>query len=891
MNTFFRLRKAALFVVAGLAAVFMVAGCKGDDGDETGGGNNASAASLTSVSIKGPSDIAADGTGTLTATAGYTGEIASYITYKWEIATGKDSAEIVGTGSKATIKGTNTTEQSKSVTVKVTAAYDGTTKTATHTVTIAAKGASVKNEITGLELVPPTPSVACNGQVMLTPKVTYTGNLTESDFTVTWKITDGSDYAELVNPSAKARGELTFTGGNMRILQAKNETNSKQTVTVSVTVSAGGKSLTEECTVTVDAASTTENRTWIWNPSRAATVAAVSSDTPSKDSEHNTSVTLINGAAISESSLTDSEGTTYSNALSFSGGGSTTLKAIKFAVDGACKISVVARSGGTDERTLNLSDGSTVLATFPAVSKSTTPSPQSYEYTGDSRNLYLFSAGSGINVYLIKIVYGSSSSSSVIKVTISGGSSVTVDKSVTLTATPNVTPSGAYTWKITAGTDYVTLGTSTTNTNTITVTGKAAGTAKITATVDDVTSAPYTVTVREAGAKEIFLDDEPVGYAEITYPTGKGTTVTTKKELTDALSKGGLIYVSGEIDVSEGCLPSTAGGATSALDSFVAANDSTYKTYEDFKTAYAASCSAATDDKSSSAPESTLGTTMWKLNKAYGEKIKLTVKSNTTIIGLAGAVIKGGTFQISNASNVVIRNLTIRDAYDPFPHHESDDGFNAQWDNIAVVDSSYNIWIDHCTLEDTMKYSKVTIKDGEQEKWQTYDGLCDITKSSHNVVVSYCLFKNHDKTMLIGSGSSDVNGSNITIHHNRFLNCGQRLPMTCYSNMHIYNNSYERDSDAYYNQTASIAARYDKYTIIAENNYFGKDVKKCITASTNAKGKCYESGNMFVSGSCELSTQPNKPFTPSYTYDLDKASDIPEIVAEDAGAGVWTVQQ
>lgn len=855
-----------------------------------GGGNNAS---LTSVSISGTSGIAADGNGTLTATAVSTGEIASDITYKWEITTGKDSAEIVGTGSTVTIKGKNTTDQNKTVTVKVTASYDGTTKTDTHTVTVAAKGVSVKNEITGLELVPPASSVACNGQVTLAPKVTYTGNLTESDFTVTWEITGGSDYAELVVPSAKARGELTFTDDNIRILQAKNGTNSEQTVIVSVTVSAGGKSLTKECTVTVGAAtSTTENRTWIWNPSRAVTVTTVSSDTASEDSEHNTSVTLINGAEIGSlgsSVVTDSEGATYSNALKFDGGGSTTSKAVKFAVDGACKISVVARSGGTDERTLNLSDGSTKLATFPAVSKSTTPSPHSYEYAGGSGSLYLFSAGNGINVYLIKIVYGSSSSSSVTTVAISGSSSVTVDKSVTLTATPNATSSGAYTWKITEGAASVTLGTSTTNT--ITVTGKAAGTAKITATVDDVTSAPYTVTVIEAGAKEIFLDDEPVGYAEITYPTGKGTTVTTKKELTNALSKGGLIYVSGEIDVSEGCLPSTAGGATSALDSFVAANDSTYKTYEEFKTAYAASCSAATNDKKSSAPESTLGKTMWKLNKAYGEKIKLTVKSNTTIIGLAGAVIKGGTFQISNASNVVIRNLTIRDAYDPFPHHESDDGFNAQWDNIAVVDSSYNIWIDHCTLEDTMKYSKVTIKGGGQEKWQTYDGLCDITKSSHNVVVSYCLFKNHDKTMLIGSGDSDVNGSNITIHHNRFLNCGQRLPMTCYSNMHIYNNSYERDSDAYYNQTASIAARYDKYTIIAENNYFGKDVKKCITPSTDAKGKCYESGNVFVSGNCELSTQSSKPFTPSYTYDLDNASDIPEIVAEDAGAGVWTVQQ
>ncbi|MDE7139738.1 MAG: hypothetical protein K2O09_03135, partial [Treponemataceae bacterium] len=68
MNTFFRLRKTAMVVVAGLAAVFMVAGCKGDDGDGVGGGNTSSTASLPGVSIKGTSTIAADGTSTLTAT-------------------------------------------------------------------------------------------------------------------------------------------------------------------------------------------------------------------------------------------------------------------------------------------------------------------------------------------------------------------------------------------------------------------------------------------------------------------------------------------------------------------------------------------------------------------------------------------------------------------------------------------------------------------------------------------------------------------------------------------------------------------------------------------------------------------------------------------------------
>ncbi len=394
-------------------------------------------------------------------------------------------------------------------------------------------------------------------------------------------------------------------------------------------------------------------------------------------------------------------------------------------------------------------------------------------------------------------------------------------------------------------------------------------------------------------ATYISASDTPEGYASITPQTRSSTTVTTRAGLLSAIANGGLIYVSGTIDMSAGCLPSSAGGTTDELDAFVAENTSNaYTSYTAFQTAYAALCSSSTDDSSSSSTATTLSQTLWTLNKAYGNKIKIAPVSNTTIIGLDGAVIKGGTFQISGVSNVTIRNLTIQDAYDPFPHHEKNDGFNAQWDNIAINNSSTNIWIDHCTLEDTMKYTTVTTKSGS-EKWQTYDGLCDITKSATNVVVSYCILQNHDKTMLVGSGSSDLSGGKISIHHNKFLNCGQRLPMTTYPNMHIYNNSYERDSNAYYSQQACIVGRYSAYTIVAENNYFGNGVTKCLTTSTSAAGSCYASGNVFAESSVStgLAKSSTMPFTPSYTYTLDSASTLSTLLAANAGAGVWTVRQ
>ena len=191
----------------------------------------------------------------------YTGDIASQITYKWVITNGSDYATLSPTSGKSvSIIGNNTTNQKRDVTVKVTASYNGTTADDTHTVTVAAVGVTVENKLTGLELVPSASTVACDGQITLAPKVTYTGMLAESDFTVSdWDITSGSEYAKLIAPTSEARSGLTFTGSNTRILKANNTTDSQQTVEVSVTVSAGEVSLTKSCTVTIKAVPGTSN--------------------------------------------------------------------------------------------------------------------------------------------------------------------------------------------------------------------------------------------------------------------------------------------------------------------------------------------------------------------------------------------------------------------------------------------------------------------------------------------------------------------------------------------------------------------------------------------------------------------------------------------------------
>ncbi|MFF0086887.1 pectate lyase [Streptomyces canus] len=89
--------------------------------------------------------------------------------------------------------------------------------------------------------------------------------------------------------------------------------------------------------------------------------------------------------------------------------------------------------------------------------------------------------------------------------------------------------------------------------------------------------------------------------------------------------------------------------------------------------------------------------------KKQAERVELLVGSNTTIVGLKGAVLKGGSLQVRNATNVIIRNLDLRDAYDCFPVWQPNTGGLGDWktayDTIWLTGSTH-VWVDHVTLSD-----------------------------------------------------------------------------------------------------------------------------------------------------------------------------------------------
>lgn len=218
---------------------------------------------------------------------------------------------------------------------------------------------------------------------------------------------------------------------------------------------------------------------------------------------------------------------------------------------------------------------------------------------------------------------------------------------------------------------------------------------------------------------------------------------------------------------------------------------------------------------------------------AQEARVRIRVGSNTTLVGLGkNATIKGAWFDIrgtsgvpNSRSNIIIRNLTLRDTYDCFPEWDPTDGsagsWNALYDSVSLREAN-NVWIDHNTFEDR------DTRDATQPHYfgvlyQVHDGLLDITNASDLVTVSWNRFRNHDKTMLIGSSDSatgDRGKLRVTLHHNWFDGLGQRVPRVRYGQVHLYNNVYDVRRTPNYGYSWGVGI---ESAIYAEENVFIAD--------------------------------------------------------------------
>jgi pectate lyase len=233
------------------------------------------------------------------------------------------------------------------------------------------------------------------------------------------------------------------------------------------------------------------------------------------------------------------------------------------------------------------------------------------------------------------------------------------------------------------------------------------------------------------------------------------------------------------------------------------------------------------------------------------------VASNKTIIGVgtSGQIVGGGFFLGDATSNVIIRNLTIRDT-----KMADDDPGDDLYDYDGIqMDGADRVWIDHNRI------------------YNMNDGLIDSRKDTTNLTVSWNHLGPNNKSF--GIGWTENVTARITIHHNWIQGTSQRNPSTdnvAYA--HLYNN-YLQSITGYGNYSRG------QTKMVLENSYF-QNVNNPYYPDSTAQLR--ESGSI-CSGCTGRRETLGSAFNPSsfYTYTLNPAAEVPGLVGTYAGPQSW----
>ncbi|WP_158078629.1 RICIN domain-containing protein [Microbulbifer mangrovi] len=231
---------------------------------------------------------------------------------------------------------------------------------------------------------------------------------------------------------------------------------------------------------------------------------------------------------------------------------------------------------------------------------------------------------------------------------------------------------------------------------------------------------------------------------------------------------------------------------------------------------------------------------------------RINVGSNTTIVGLgANSRVLGGSFNLGDASNVILRNFTIEDI---------NPGLVEAGDAVTLSGSS-NIWVDH------MRTNLIS------------DGHVDIN-SSQNVTLSWNHFMGYNP-QVCGNQHHYTNGvgeSQVTFHHNFWDTNSGRNPRLSGSstNAHIYNN-YWLDI-TYFSINTSDGAQAK-----VEGNYFANSSRPHWNESGYMDANI--ASNRYTGRSATDSERDtgDSVFAVPYSYSLDNVDNLPAVLSSQTG--------
>jgi pectate lyase len=302
-------------------------------------------------------------------------------------------------------------------------------------------------------------------------------------------------------------------------------------------------------------------------------------------------------------------------------------------------------------------------------------------------------------------------------------------------------------------------------------------------------------------------------------------------------------------------------------------------------------------------PEGALEAARARSAQRQARVVVLRVPSNTTLIGLGSdAHLTHGNLMIERVDNVIVRNIRFSDSYDHFPAWDPKDNASGEWNSeydTLTLNGATHVWVDHCSFDDGER------PDGGERiafgrRMQHHDGLLDIIRQARHITVSWNIFRNHDKTTLVGNGDGrkdDEGQLQVTFHHNLYTATKERTPRVRYGQVHVYNNLFAGVKGGDYGYGYSLGVGVNSH-IFSERNAF--EMPEGVTPGQLTrwwKGKAFfDRGSLLNGQAVDLlgalrAANPTAPIAadvgwqPFLAAPLDEAAAVAQRVRAGAGAG------
>lgn len=276
--------------------------------------------------------------------------------------------------------------------------------------------------------------------------------------------------------------------------------------------------------------------------------------------------------------------------------------------------------------------------------------------------------------------------------------------------------------------------------------------------------------------------------------------------------------------------------------------------------------------------------------------------ANTTLVGLgAGAGFINAHLLVSKVSQVIIRNLRLRNPCDVEPTWDPQDGdegnWNAEFDAVSIV-GSHHVWVDHNSFTDA-PFTDDTLPVENGKTRQCHDGALDIREASDYVTVSYNHFALHTKNTLVGASDKAVDDAGrlrVTFSNNLFEYIAGRAPRVRFGQVHLFNNYHvgDRKHPAYRHgysvgvaKQARIVSHANAFEIAGARNC--QDAVRAFATGADA-GSFSDSGSLLNGAPLAPCGRDVPAWTVPYPFTALPAGAVPAHVRAHAGAGKLPIQ-